>query len=75
MINLHERMLPTSSTQTNIHETRGPNGPEITHLDKADHDMLHCAMMAIRLPLAIQNLMFFEEFQDCHHGYHLGYWN
>ena len=28
----------------------------------------------IRLPLAIENLMF-EEFQDCHHGCHLGYWN
>ena len=29
----------------------------------------------IRLPLAIQSLMLFEEFQDCHHGHHLGYWN
>ena len=29
----------------------------------------------IRLPLAIQNLMLCEKFQDCHHGRHLGYWN
>ena len=29
----------------------------------------------IRLPLAIQNLLLFEEFQDCLHGRHLGYWN
>ena len=29
----------------------------------------------IKLPLAIQNLMLFEEFQDCHHGCYLGYWN
>ena len=29
----------------------------------------------IQLPLAIQNLMLFEDFQDCHHGHHLGYWN
>ena len=29
----------------------------------------------IRLPLAIQNLMLFEEFQVCHHGHHPGYWN
>ena len=27
--------------------TRGPSGPEIAHLDLADHDMLHCAMVAI----------------------------
>ena len=27
----------------------------------------------IRLPLAIQNLMLFGEFQDCHHGHYLGY--
>ena len=36
--------------------------------------MLHCAMvtiLAIRLPLAIQNLMLFEEFQDCRHGQEL----
>ena len=35
--------------------------------------MLYSAMVGhlgnqIRLPLAIQNLMLFEEFQDCHHG-------
>ena len=29
----------------------------------------------IRLPLVIQNLMLFEEFQDCHHGRFLGNWN
>ena len=28
----------------------------------------------IRLPLAIKNLMLFEEFQDSRHGRHLGYW-
>ena len=29
----------------------------------------------IKLPLAIQNLMLFKAFQDCHHGHYLGYWN
>ena len=29
----------------------------------------------IRLLLAIQSLMLFEEFQNCHHGRNLGYWN
>ena len=27
--------------------TRGPSGPEIAHLDKADHGMLDFAMVAI----------------------------
>ena len=58
--------------------TRGPSGPETANLDYADHDTLcyggHLGYQ-IRLPLAIQNLMLFEEFQDCHYGRHLGYWN
>ena len=32
---------------TAFYATRGPSGPEIAHLDLADHDMLHCAMVAI----------------------------
>ena len=36
-----------SSQWPSKHETRDPSGPEITHLDPADHDMLHCVMVAI----------------------------
>ena len=60
--------------------TRGRSGPEIAQLDKADHDIVTLCHgghfgYQIRLPLAIQDLMLFEEFQDCHHGRYLGYWN
>ena len=57
-------------------KTRGPNGAEIAHLNEADH-MCQGGHLGyqIRLPLAIQNLMLFEEFQDCLHGCHLGHWN
>ena len=41
--------------------TRGPSGPEITHLDKADHDVLHCAMVAI---LAIDQIAFSNSESD-----------
>ena len=33
--------------KSSILETRGQSGPEIAHLDYADHDMLHCAMVVI----------------------------
>ena len=56
-------------------KTRGLIGPEIAHLDYTDLDVTLChggqLGYKIRLPLAIQNLMLFEEFQDCHHGRHL----
>ena len=38
-----ERLLWLFSYEKN----RGPNGPEIAHLDKANHNMLHYAMAAI----------------------------
>ena len=41
-------MLPWNQNKMAAgHKTRGPSGPEITHLYKADHDMLHGAMVAI----------------------------
>ena len=36
--------------------TKGSSGPEIAHLDYIDHYMLYCAILAIRLPLAIPRI-------------------
>ena len=30
-----------------LYRTRGPSGPQIAHLDEADHDTLYCASVAI----------------------------
>ena len=40
-------------------------------------DCVMVAILAIRSDCLYQfkNLMLFEEFQDCNHGGHLGYWN
>ena len=42
-----EHFNVTAKKNQSILETRGQSRQEIAHLDYADHDMLHCAMVAI----------------------------
>ena len=55
------------------------HGRYSTQVDQKSLTWIRLIMTCYIVPwwpsLAIQNLMLFEEFQDCHHGCHLGYWN